>query len=88
MHLFTFSCSCDEVCYFRSSCLVCVSRMIVVAEKSIVYEKFPIPLINRLEKHFLAMNTMLSKKQKEVADRLQKWAEGFTKLDRGIADRR
>jgi hypothetical protein len=62
--------------------------MIVVAEKSIVYEKFPIPLINRLEKHFLAMNTMLSRKQKEVVDRLKKWAEGFTQFGRNGSNRR
>jgi hypothetical protein len=61
--------------------------MVVVAEKSIVYKKFPIPLINRLEKHFLAMNTMLSRKQKEVVGRLRKWAESFTEV-KNACDRR
>nr|XP_034331576.1 E3 ubiquitin-protein ligase rnf213-alpha [Crassostrea gigas] len=54
-------------------------RLIVVAEKNIVYSKFPIPLINRLEKHFLNISTMLSEVQVRLADNLQKWAEQFVK---------
>ncbi|XP_062573652.1 E3 ubiquitin-protein ligase rnf213-alpha-like, partial [Saccostrea cucullata] len=34
-------------------------RLIVVAEKDTVYRQFPIPLINRLEKHFLNISTLL-----------------------------
>ena len=34
-------------------------RLVLVAEDHEVYEKFPIPLINRLEKHYLGMETML-----------------------------
>ena len=56
-------------------------RMIVVAEKQVVYSKFPIPLINRLEKHFLAMNTMLTEKQKDIARQLDDWVNMFTKID-------
>ena len=52
-------------------------RLIVVAEKKVVYDKFPIPLINRLEKHFLAMDTMLTEDQRQLADHLQHWAEQF-----------
>jgi len=52
-------------------------RLIVVAEKEVVYEKFPIPLINRLEKHFLAMDTMLTEDQRKLADELQRWADQF-----------
>jgi len=52
-------------------------RLIVVAEKKVVYDKFPIPLINRLEKHFLAMDTMLTEDQRQLADQLQRWAEQF-----------
>lgn len=55
------------------------TRLIVVAEKEIVYSKFPIPLINRLEKHFLNISTMLSEVQVRLADNLQKWAEQFVK---------
>jgi len=57
-------------------------RLIVVAEKTVVYEKFPIPLINRLEKHFLAMETMLTEDQRELADELQRWAEQFSAAGR------
>ena len=53
-------------------------RLIVVAEKEVVYKKFPIPLINRLEKHILSMQTMLSPAQIEITEQLQTWAEHFT----------
>ncbi|CAG2216927.1 RNF213 [Mytilus edulis] len=46
-------------------------RLIVVAEKEIVYKKFPIPLINRLEKHVLSLSTMLSEVQLELANKLE-----------------
>ncbi|XP_078611724.1 E3 ubiquitin-protein ligase RNF213-like isoform X2 [Branchiostoma floridae x Branchiostoma japonicum] len=52
-------------------------RLVVVAEKDIVYERFPIPLINRLEKHFLAISTVLTPQQKAIAHRLEGWAEAF-----------
>eukprot|EP00105_Crassostrea_gigas_P007930 XP_011422347.1 PREDICTED: E3 ubiquitin-protein ligase rnf213-alpha isoform X2 [Crassostrea gigas] len=54
-------------------------RLIVVAEKEIVYSKFPIPLINRLEKHFLNISTMLSEVQVRLAQKLEKWAKQFIK---------
>jgi len=54
----------------------------VVAEKKVVYEKFPIPLINRLEKHFLAMDTMLTEEQRKLADELQRWTEQFSNTGR------
>ena len=57
-------------------------RLIVVAEKKVVYEKFPIPLINRLEKHFLAMDTMLTEEQRQLADELQHWSEQFCNTGR------
>ena len=52
-------------------------RLIVVAEKQIVYNKFPIPLINRLEKHFLSLKTMLTPGQLELTEKLHKWAQDF-----------
>ncbi|XP_064641333.1 E3 ubiquitin-protein ligase rnf213-alpha-like isoform X2 [Lineus longissimus] len=52
-------------------------RLIVVAEKDVVYEKFPIPLINRLEKHFLTMTTVLDQSQIRVAKKVEKWAIDF-----------
>ncbi|WAR07205.1 R213A-like protein [Mya arenaria] len=41
-------------------------RLIVVAEKQTVYKKFPIPLINRLEKHFLTVNTILKDREQQL----------------------
>ena len=35
-------------------------RLIVVADKTTVYDQFPPPLINRLEKHILTMSTIIS----------------------------
>ena len=58
-------------------------RLIVVAEKSTVYESFPIPLINRLEKHFLVMSTSLNERQSELSNRIKKWAEEFSTLKFG-----
>ncbi|XP_060597648.1 E3 ubiquitin-protein ligase rnf213-alpha-like, partial [Ruditapes philippinarum] len=54
-------------------------RLIVVAEKQTVYKKFPIPLINRLEKHFLTINTMLSLEQQRCKQKLENWAKEFVK---------
>ncbi|KAL3881514.1 hypothetical protein ACJMK2_027946, partial [Sinanodonta woodiana] len=53
-------------------------RLIVVAEKDVVYKKFPIPLINRLEKHFLTVNTILTRNQLHLAEELEKWAKDFS----------
>ncbi|XP_053426621.1 E3 ubiquitin-protein ligase RNF213 isoform X2 [Nycticebus coucang] len=52
-------------------------RLIVIEEKDVVYRHFPIPLINRLEKHYLDLNTVLEKWQKSIVEELQKWVEKF-----------
>ncbi|XP_070188878.1 E3 ubiquitin-protein ligase rnf213-alpha-like [Littorina saxatilis] len=54
-------------------------RLIVVAEKQVVYDKFPIPLINRLEKHFLTLNNIMTDAQLAMAKKLEKWAKDFVK---------
>ncbi|XP_076109129.1 E3 ubiquitin-protein ligase rnf213-alpha-like [Mytilus galloprovincialis] len=56
-------------------------RLIVVAEKEIVYKKFPIPLINRLEKHVLSLSTMLSQAQLELANKLEDWVKDFCHVE-------
>ncbi|XP_028416584.1 E3 ubiquitin-protein ligase rnf213-alpha-like [Dendronephthya gigantea] len=53
-------------------------KLIVVAEKDVVYRRFPIPLINRLEKHLLVMSTGLTKHQAVLVEKLQEWVEGFS----------
>ncbi|XP_052224866.1 E3 ubiquitin-protein ligase rnf213-alpha-like [Dreissena polymorpha] len=62
----------------RVKCLVHKKfRLIVVADKEVVYKKFPIPLINRLEKHFLTVNTILNNDQIDLAKDLRQWANRF-----------
>lgn len=55
-------------------------RLVIIAEKEDVYTKFPLPLINRLEKHFLTTETCLSAEQKQVAEDVHAWAESFAKI--------
>lgn len=52
-------------------------RLIVIEEKDVVYEQFPIPLINRLEKHYLDINSVLMNAQKETVEKLQSWVQHF-----------
>ncbi|MED6241326.1 hypothetical protein ATANTOWER_009228, partial [Ataeniobius toweri] len=56
-------------------------RLIVIEEKQVVYEQFPIPLINRLEKHILDINTVLKKGQRDIADQLHKWVNDFISIE-------
>ncbi|XP_049669068.1 E3 ubiquitin-protein ligase RNF213 isoform X5 [Accipiter gentilis] len=53
-------------------------RLIVIEEKDVVYKHFPIPLINRLEKHYLDISTVLDKGQRETVEALKKWVCEFT----------
>ncbi|XP_022797655.1 E3 ubiquitin-protein ligase rnf213-alpha-like isoform X3 [Stylophora pistillata] len=55
-------------------------RLIVIAAKDVVYNKFPIPLINRLEKHFLVMSSGLTIPQKEVTRKLKVWVDNFADI--------
>ena len=56
-------------------------KLIVVADKQTVQERFPTPLINRLEKHILTMSTVLTEDGVTVSEQLIKWAKNFSKLD-------
>ncbi|XP_073505879.1 E3 ubiquitin-protein ligase RNF213 isoform X2 [Phyllobates terribilis] len=53
-------------------------RLIVIEEKDVVYKDFPIPLINRLEKHYLDISTYLKKEQKVIVQELEAWVKEFT----------
>ncbi|XP_028310203.1 E3 ubiquitin-protein ligase rnf213-alpha [Gouania willdenowi] len=55
-------------------------RLIVIEERDVVYKEFPIPLINRLEKHYLDTNTVLGTEQKRNVKELEKWVEIFVSL--------
>ncbi|KAK1330749.1 hypothetical protein QTO34_008687 [Cnephaeus nilssonii] len=52
-------------------------RLIVIEEKDVVCEHFPIPLINRLEKHYLDLNTVLEPWQRRLVEELQGWVDQF-----------
>jgi hypothetical protein len=52
--------------------------LIVVAEKDDVYNRFAIPLINRLEKHLLVMSTGLTECQLTLVKELQEWVKLFS----------
>ena len=54
--------------------------MILIAEKQTVYKKFPTPLINRLEKHFVVTSTILTDEQMRIMKRLTRWAEDFSTI--------
>lgn len=45
-----------------------------------VYNKFPIPLINRMEKHFLVISSGLTEAQKQVTKKLNTWVENFAEV--------
>ncbi|XP_053562489.1 E3 ubiquitin-protein ligase RNF213 [Bombina bombina] len=53
-------------------------RLIVIEEKEVVYKDFPIPLINRLEKHYMDINTVLTAEQKAIVRELEIWIKNFT----------
>ena len=60
------------------------SRLILIADKDKVYDKFPIPLINRLEKHLVTTSTILLPAQQAALRTLEEWIDGFTKVQRYI----
>ncbi len=53
-------------------------RLIVIAEKDVVYQRFPIPLINRLEKHLIVMSTALTEHQSRLVKELENWVQLFS----------
>ncbi|KAM3660653.1 E3 ubiquitin-protein ligase RNF213 [Ammospiza maritima maritima] len=56
-------------------------RLIVIEEKEVVYKHFPIPLINRLEKHYLDISTVLDRAQREAVQELERWVREFTAVN-------
>ena len=57
-------------------------KLIVVTDKDTVRERFPTPLINRLEKHILTMSTVLTRKGVKISKQLAEWAKNFSTLDK------
>ena len=57
-------------------------RLIIIAEKDRVFTQFPTALINRLEKHFVVSETILTSSQKQLATKLRKWVDDISKIDK------
>ncbi|KAM7386926.1 hypothetical protein PAMA_009514 [Pampus argenteus] len=55
-------------------------RLIVIEEREVVYKQFPIPLINRLEKHYLDIHTVLKTDQKRIVRELERWVRLFVSV--------
>lgn len=55
-------------------------RLIVIEEREVVYKQFPIPLINRLEKHYMDIHTVLKTEQTKIAEELERWLRLFVSL--------
>ncbi|XP_029934003.1 E3 ubiquitin-protein ligase rnf213-beta [Myripristis murdjan] len=53
-------------------------RLVVVEDQKKVYEHFPVPLINRLEKHRVDRSTDLTPWQCRVLDKLKVWVKEFS----------
>ncbi|XP_047126737.1 E3 ubiquitin-protein ligase rnf213-alpha isoform X2 [Hydra vulgaris] len=53
-------------------------RLIVIADRANVYNTFPIPLINRLEKHFLTLSNGMPPDKLKVVEKLKEWATHFS----------
>ncbi|XP_054544611.1 E3 ubiquitin-protein ligase RNF213 isoform X2 [Talpa occidentalis] len=58
-------------------------RLVVIEDKDVVYRHFPVPLINRLEKHYLDIDTVLEAPQRAVAEELRRWVERFVAVEPG-----
>ena len=58
--------------------------LIVIEEKQIVYDEFPIPLINRLEKHILDMDSILTQEQLHLVNYLKDWLHHFTNTRKAL----
>ena len=52
----------------------------MIAEKETVYEIFPTPLINRLEKHFVLVSSVLNDNETKVMIQLKNWVKRFATI--------
>ena len=55
-------------------------RLILIAKDEEVWNQFSIPLINRLEKHCLFMETMLRPEDLQMVSQLKVWAKTFSEV--------
>jgi len=57
--------------------VICLYRLVLIADKNKVHSQFPIPLINRLEKHYVSTTSLLTADQKAVKNQLEIWLTKF-----------
>ena len=55
-------------------------RLIIIAERSKVFEEFPTALINRLEKHFILSESILNDTQAALTEEIRQWVEDFSTI--------
>ena len=55
-------------------------KLIVIADKKTVCERFPTPLVNRLEKHFLNMSSVVPEQGIRIAEQLREWVNEFSTI--------
>ncbi|XP_062858949.1 E3 ubiquitin-protein ligase rnf213-beta [Trichomycterus rosablanca] len=61
-------------------------RLIVIEDQEKVYDKFPVPLKNRLEKHKVDRSTDLTSWQLRVLEKLKKWVSEFCQNNGSSSD--
>lgn len=73
------SCCCFVMAHSQSQCvrLPFFVRLVLIADKKKVLTQFPIPLINRLEKHYVSATSLLTDWQKQLKIDLEEWATRF-----------
>ncbi|XP_062496366.1 E3 ubiquitin-protein ligase RNF213-like isoform X4 [Pezoporus occidentalis] len=57
-------------------------RLVVIEEQEVVYRQFPTPLLSRLEKHCLNMNTILNLQQQDLRQDLNQWVTWFVSIQK------
>ena len=62
-----------------------IPRLILIAEKTTVYEEFPTPLINRLEKHFVLYSSVLENWQTDTLRKMEEWIKDFSHVQNSNA---
>ena len=63
-------------------------KLIIIADKETVFQNFPPPLVNRLEKHTLLISTILPEHTLKLKENLTQWALEFsTPIDMSIRKR-
>ncbi|XP_078736318.1 E3 ubiquitin-protein ligase rnf213-alpha-like [Lampetra fluviatilis] len=55
-------------------------RLVIIEESRVVHRHFPVPLVNRLEKHFLDMGVVLREGQRRLAEALRCWLWSFAEM--------